>query len=223
MPWPLYTVTPTASAVLALRVYANAKCPHPGNPGYHNAIFITGHESLMLLDAGYDGTRGLIPNEGFDFPKACACGYEFQKGDKRVVCTDRLYEGGGYVGTFGWAFGRFLPVGACIAAPPDTLWGDQAFGPVCEDGRHWFILLPGRTVFELNSPTREKGKLADQPGWTHTDLPEPGNPFGMLPLQQLTVTPSINIVGTYHGHIKDGVVGEDEEGRKFDLYGTLLP
>lgn len=41
-------------------------------------------------------------------------------------------------------------------------------------------------------------------GWTVTgDLP------------RITVSPSINIVGSYHGWIQNGVISEDCEGRKF--------
>ncbi len=41
-------------------------------------------------------------------------------------------------------------------------------------------------------------------GWTVTG--EPPN---------LTMSPSVNIVGSYHGFVTNGVIGDDVEGRKF--------
>lgn len=43
-------------------------------------------------------------------------------------------------------------------------------------------------------------------GWTVTGKPEDGT---------LTVSPSINAVGTYHGWIQHGQVSDDVEGRHF--------
>jgi hypothetical protein len=48
----------------------------------------------------------------------------------------------------------------------------------------------------------------DDKGWTVTGTP---------PL--ITVTPSINAVGSYHGYIKNGIISDDCEGRKFPHAG----
>jgi hypothetical protein len=44
---------------------------------------------------------------------------------------------------------------------------------------------------------------------------------GTLP--KLTITPSINFPGRYHGYVQDGQVTDDCEGRKYNPCGTLLP
>lgn len=40
---------------------------------------------------------------------------------------------------------------------------------------------------------------------------------------ELTATPSINLVGRYHGWVTNGVVTDDCEGRKFDDFGKKIP
>jgi hypothetical protein len=46
---------------------------------------------------------------------------------------------------------------------------------------------------------------AGEGGWTVTGEPP-----------CITVTPSINCVGEYHGFIRDGIIGDDVEGRRFE-------
>jgi hypothetical protein len=41
-------------------------------------------------------------------------------------------------------------------------------------------------------------------------------------MPNVTATPSINFVGSYHGWVQGGVVTEDCEGRKFDDRGKLV-
>lgn len=41
------------------------------------------------------------------------------------------------------------------------------------------------------------------------------NVAGVPPM--LTISPSINIVGTYHGFLKDGIILDDVEGRRFSF------
>jgi len=69
-------------------------------------------------------------------------------------------------------------------------------------------------------------KLPGNSGNNGWDMQQPGtNGFiwtvtGEIP--NVTATPSINCVGTYHGYVTNGSVTEDTEGRKFDDYGNLL-
>jgi hypothetical protein len=44
---------------------------------------------------------------------------------------------------------------------------------------------------------------------------------GTLP--NVTITPSINYPGRFHSYVRDGMVEDDVEGRKFNPCGTLLP
>lgn len=66
-----------------------------------------------------------------------------------------------------------------------------------------FVRLPDGSEFCIDS--RATGK---ETGWTVTGEPHNGT---------LTVSPSINIKGSYHGFIQNGVVTDDCEGRKFPL------
>ncbi len=63
-----------------------------------------------------------------------------------------------------------------------------------------WVILPSGTWFCVDSRTTD----GDGHGWTVTG--EPPN---------ITVDPSINAVGLYHGWLKDGVLSDDVEGRAF--------
>ncbi len=53
-------------------------------------------------------------------------------------------------------------------------------------------------------------------GWHGSGWKVSGDP------ENLTLQPSVNLVGTYHGYITDGVIGDEVEGRKYDKEGNLL-
>ena len=61
------------------------------------------------------------------------------------------------------------------------------------------VVLPGQNWFDIDS--RAGGT---DHGWTVTG--EPPN---------LTVSPSINSIGSYHGWLRGGVLSDDVEGRRF--------
>lgn len=65
------------------------------------------------------------------------------------------------------------------------------------------VSMPDGTNFCVDSRFWRSGQPYGD-GWTVT---------GDAPL--ITVTPSINIGGGYHGYITNGVIGDDVEGRKF--------
>lgn len=65
-----------------------------------------------------------------------------------------------------------------------------------------FVMLPGRVLFLVDGKCHSDGKKYG--GWTVT-----GNP------PNITVTPSINIGGIYHGFLKDGILSDDVEQRVF--------
>lgn len=65
-----------------------------------------------------------------------------------------------------------------------------------------FVLLPRRTLFVIDGKCWSNGKKYG--GWSVTgDAPN------------ITVQPSINIQGTYHGWLQNGVISEDCEGRVY--------
>jgi len=65
------------------------------------------------------------------------------------------------------------------------------------------VRLPGGTDFCVDGPTFSAGQRGTG-GWAVT-----GEPPG------LTLAPSINIGGSYHGWIQGGVITDDCDGRKF--------
>jgi hypothetical protein len=65
------------------------------------------------------------------------------------------------------------------------------------------VLLPGKNYFLIDGKCFS-GARGYYDGWTVTGTPP-----------QITVSPSINIEGRYHGHLQGGVITEDVEGRKF--------
>jgi hypothetical protein len=69
------------------------------------------------------------------------------------------------------------------------------------------VLLPGPNWFLIDGQcySTERGYYD---GWKVT---------GKAPL--ITVTPSIHIQGRYHGHLKNGVISDDVDERKFDAEG----
>lgn len=61
------------------------------------------------------------------------------------------------------------------------------------------VILPNGSQFCVDGATTDDG----DGGWTVTGEP---------PL--ITVSPSINVVGLYHGFLQNGVLSDDVEGRK---------
>jgi hypothetical protein len=94
-----------------------------------------------------------------------------------------------------------LPVGAMWHS--DMLPADSKYDGYVPT---WYVLLPNNCAW----PIQHKG--TDGASWTMTG--EPPN---------ITTTPSINYVKRYHGWIKDGVISEDVDGRKFTQEGKLIP
>jgi hypothetical protein len=72
------------------------------------------------------------------------------------------------------------------------------------------VRLPGVSDFSIDGMAWKDGQTYGD-GWTVT---------GEAPL--ITVTPSINIVGSYHGHLQNGIITDEVEGRKYDEFGHLI-
>lgn len=75
--------------------------------------------------------------------------------------------------------------------------------------RPLFIVLPGKDLFLIDGKCWSDGKTYG--GWTVS---------GEIP--NITVSPSINIGGFYHGWLQNGVVSDDCEGRVFDSLGYKI-
>lgn len=66
-----------------------------------------------------------------------------------------------------------------------------------------FVILPKHTLYLIDGKCFDNGKAYG--GWIVT---------GFAPL--ITVQPSIDFKGTYHGFLQNGVISDDVEGRIFD-------
>jgi len=75
--------------------------------------------------------------------------------------------------------------------------------------RPLFVILPGRHLFLIDGKCWSDGKAYG--GWGVT---------GEAPT--ITVTPSINIGGSYHGWLQGGVISDDCEGRRFGQDGKII-
>jgi len=71
------------------------------------------------------------------------------------------------------------------------------------------VWLPGRTLFCVDSKCWNSGGYYG--GWQVT---------GDAPC--ITVSPSIDIGGSYHGFLQNGVIGDDVAGLKFDDSGHII-
>jgi len=74
----------------------------------------------------------------------------------------------------------------------------------------YVVCLPGGVDFCVDFRAWRDG-VSYGDGWTLTG-----------PLERLTLSPSVNIGGAYHGWIRDGVISDDVEGRRFDADGREL-
>lgn len=72
---------------------------------------------------------------------------------------------------------------------------DRYTGP---DGKAWCVMMPCMVEWIVYGPSSGGGK------WTVTGTPP-----------NISVSPSINLVGLYHGHIVGGIITPDAEGRSF--------
>lgn len=77
--------------------------------------------------------------------------------------------------------------------------------------RPLLVRLPGLCDFAVYGPTWKEGGPGPN-GWRVEG--EPPN---------LLISPSINLVGVYHGYIQNGVISDDCEGRRYDADGRRLP
>jgi hypothetical protein len=94
---------------------------------------------------------------------------------------------------------------------PETEWERKLLvAPEHAGQRGLFVRLPGPVDFAIYGPTISAGGIGKS-GWRVTGVPP-----------RLTVTPSINCHGVYHGYLTDGVITDECEGRKYTEDGRLI-
>lgn len=77
---------------------------------------------------------------------------------------------------------------------PGAMWIDP--------NGEWAVMLPGARAFH------EKEQPTNGAEWTCGGVPP-----------NVSVSPSINYHGIYHGWLRDGVLSDDVEGRRYDAAG----
>ena len=109
---------------------------------------------------------------------------------------------------------RSLPIGSMFFVPLDAIPTDWPWYNANKDDlsdyyfehnshrQPLFVILPDRTLFLIDGKCWSNGKKYG--GWQVSGEAE-----------HITVHPSINIGGSYHGWLQNGVISEDVEGRTF--------
>lgn len=107
-----------------------------------------------------------------------------------------------------------LPIGSMFYLPKEVnegtwpwyLAGDEYLSEYYQqhnkNRQPLFVVLPGPNLFVVDGKCWSNGRKYG--GWQVT---------GIAP--SITVNPSINLQGFYHGWLIDGVISDDVEGRKF--------
>lgn len=211
MPWKMFLIEPSGLCRLSLRRFCYLKrtigdtnvgfkdvvkpCPI-GNDRSHDA-------SAVIAEQVPDESGRHHGKEGFEadprWPVKCAsCSYVFEADDFWQVNYDPLWKGSldGKLYVL-----RKNPPGATWHADwfPDTGPNGPWSGP---DGKVWCVMLPGGMEWII---------------YSYASGPDPRHKWNVQgALLDITVTPSINCVGYYHGFVSRGVISEDCEGRKYD-------
>lgn len=180
---PCFLLTPTGRDARWLRRYragAINDCPL-GPKCYHDAAVRVedDEEKEWHCDWPHDDPR---------WPQRCACGYEFQEADNWQLFPLTIYR---------TPDGREVtlhetPPPGIETAPPGSMWfSDWCPGPKKHEGPFLWVMTPGG-AWCVDGASSSGG-----PGWTRTG--EPPN---------VTATPSIHVVGRYHGWLRDGALVE---------------
>lgn len=100
---------------------------------------------------------------------------------------------------------------------PDGWWWPEAYTKNLSDYYYQhnsgrppiLVFLPGRILFCVDSKCWKDRNYYG--GWQVSGTPP-----------NITVSPSIDIQGTYHGFLQNGVIQDDVNGRKYDSEGRLI-
>lgn len=190
MPWRCFLTEPSDFVRRSLRRYAGGSDCSGSKRGYHNAEVVIDPQA----PAAFNKEGGYLKDdyEGDPrWPARCDCGYTFAEEDRWQVNVDRLYRGAPDGDLY---IPRKLPIGGLW----DARWLDHPMykGP---DGRAWCVMMPGGQEWIVYGPS------SDGKPWAVNGVPP-----------KITVSPSIAIRGYYHGFVKNGVITEDVDGRKFE-------
>jgi len=189
MPWPCFMIEPTDRCRRWLRRMSDATCVLT-RLGHHAMVSIEDGPVSKVTDQHgwhWKTTPADWAQDDQRWPRHCDCGYPFGDEDRRQLFFEVLYvrpDTGDEMPL------RFAPAGAMY----DASWFPAFSGP---DGLSLTVVLPGwEGPWHIDGPSGTGGR------WARTGVP---------PL--VTVTPSINVPGKYHGWLSNGVLTDDVEGR----------
>ncbi len=194
MPWKCFMLRPTKMSKLSLRRYGHGNgCPL-NNGHYHNAEFPVPDVETFFTKEGYitieDSLYEKYPKDYPDWPKNCICGYQFVEEDAKQLFQDQIFK----TDTNEEYTLRNAPIGAMW----DAWWlkGASRFKQR-PDGMCLIVRTPG-------GDWMVDGPSSNGNGWERT---------GEVP--NITASPSILCQKAYHGYLKNGVLTDDVDGRKF--------
>lgn len=193
MAWPVFMVEEAGFDLVSLRRFrfsteTESTCPRGG---IHDASVVVGTCVSAAKDAqGYRKAEN-PPREFFgdkQWPNVCSCGYAFRPDDEWQVNLEPYYRA---ADGQHWPM-RELPIGAMLNA----LWMlSRWVGP---DGLSLQVKLPPggpHDWWNIDGPSYNNG--VQGPGWTRT---------GIVP--NITVNPSIDYPGHYHGWLQNGALSD---------------
>jgi hypothetical protein len=100
-------------------------------------------------------------------------------------------------------FGEALPItnepGRYMDIPSGDLLSDEYIRERMAKRKPLDVMMPNGDVFCIDAAVS-----GERRGWNVSGDPP-----------RITVKPSINIIGRYHGFVTDGVISDDVDGRKF--------
>lgn len=177
---PCFLLTPTTKARLKLRRYKSGSGTCSGPSAYHNATTPFADVPAKLDEHGYLQSSDELapPHDDPRWPRKCeGCAYEFQPEDTWQLFQELLYVRSD---TGEEVTLREAPVGAMW----DAFWLPWK-GP---DGRSLVVMTPAGE-WTIDGPSEGGGH------WTRTGEPP-----------KVTVQPSINFPGKFHGWLTAGVL-----------------
>ena len=171
-----------------LRCYESAPCPlMPGEHSYHNACVLGEDCDLVRFD---DSTITAIefPSNDPRWPTKCACGYVFTGKKSRQTFFLEIYltPDGKECTT------HPQPPSGIQVAPAGAMWFSDCFSWKGPDGHTLTVMTPGGE-WCIDGPASGSSSRP----WTRTGIPP-----------KVTVSPSIHIVGKYHGWLRDGMLSD---------------
>lgn len=185
-----FWLEPTDRWELSLRRYVVShdtarQCAASG-VGYHHAEAVIGRGTARAAPKLHDGkplSGDVFPHDDPRWPARCACGYEFRAADKWQFNARALYRRSDT--------GELVTIrGAPVGAMWDAHWmGERWRGP---DGIALCVRTPGGDWL-VDGPSYEDGRVQAERGWSRSGTPP-----------HVTVLPSIEIPGRYHGFLRDG-------------------